>query len=764
MSIENKEDLAAWFSPKRIMKLYNGKKADFGSRRVFVIGIGENGVDCVVRCKDIAENRYTDDPARVRFLGIGLRETLDSAEYEGSVLNEKERFVIDPDEAIYPYLNDPEKLPAHAKEWFDSGLRNYTPNKPAYGLTKRQCARAALFHYFEDIMKLFGGAINDFSGGRLPLEIIFTGNLGDAFFGGMFIDLANIARAMFTAVNYSVTVNAYLFAADTALLQGLDGRDLALFYANTAVTKSELDKFMCKGREYVQTFSDSYTFRNDKPPFSSCTINAAEDTYEHTIENIALKIMTSCSMLFKQSDDAERLLSYNMLGDKNEKHSFRYIACGVFVDEVPLGKITSYLTLKLIAKLNQTLMGNSVGMMELGMIASRVTPDDMFLASKAGDIPKAEFDESLNPLFSVKSLKNGMEASKKYVLERVEQTAQLCEKGAEIYMDEIYSSVRERCEQARTDNEKGPYYAAEIIRKCVSELKNAIKKTKESADNIEDEAAREEKLLQGEYRSLKGAFGLFGKKSAADYIARIKQYADAERKKLTGKTMLGFYEKLCDKFTEYGKELSLTTGVLSKAVDFLNHITDSFKAEQDGYTQDAFDISAPESVEVLNKMAQAVPETTLATAFKRSKLLKTDGSPKNIAREAVELTKICFDALLAGGYDDFCRLFGIEKNVTKAIEGCLDSVCTNTPTEEGAPLLRAICPRGVSQGEIAGLKAAHNSLSFIWNDSAMLHTVVVQQVCGGVKLDGFKEYEKWENMRYAYVNDSLKKHGIRIFN
>ncbi len=100
-----------WFSPKRIMKLYPGEKARFGSRRLYVVGIGANGADCLIKCKDIAENRYSFDKSSVRFLGIGLQERLDVSE-NGSVLDPDERLEIDPEEAVYPYLNDPEKIPA----------------------------------------------------------------------------------------------------------------------------------------------------------------------------------------------------------------------------------------------------------------------------------------------------------------------------------------------------------------------------------------------------------------------------------------------------------------------------------------------------------------------------------------------------------------------------------------------------------------------------------------------------------------------------
>ena len=753
-----------WFSPKRIMKLYDGKKAAFGSRRLFIIGIGANGADCLVKCKDIAQNRYNLDKSKLRFLGVGLKELLDEAECEGSVLDADERLDIDPDEAIYPYLNDPATLSPYAKDWFDEGLRNYTPNKPAYGLTKRQCARVALFHCFDRIKKTFEDAARGFASEKSPLEIVFAGNLGDAFFGGMFIDLAYIAREVFNSAEYAVSVNAYMLAGDTALLQGLDGRDLAIFYANTVVTKSELDKFQFQKKEYVQSFNDSYKITSDKPPFQSCTINSADTTYELTLENTALKIMSGCAVLFRQDDDAERLLSYNMLGN-SEKHYFRYIGSGAAIDEVPVGKIVSYITLKLLVNINGMLINNSAGEMELGIIGSKVTPDSMLLAMKAGEVPRMEFDETRNPLFSMKSLKNGSEASKNYVNERLETIAELCKEGAKIYPDEAFRHVYNICEQARSDLDKGPYYAAEIVRKCLSDLKAAIVHTETELDGIDTLMSHEEKLLQAEYRRLKGTFGLFGAKTNEAYIEQLKKYADSRRFRLTGQTLLDFYNELYKRLNDYyTNDLMNLTRLFGEAIDYFNRLPSEFAAEHGGFVHDAFDFSDEKIFDKLNQMAEAIPQSAYLHAFKHSKLLASEDDPAHFAREAVAITKACLEGILAINYDEFCTLFGVEKTAANALEECVERVSADTPAEDGTPLERAICPKGVKKAELADLKAIHNSLNFIWNDSALLHTVIVLQVKGGVRLDGFKDYEQWENMRYAYVNDSLKKHGIHIFN
>lgn len=758
-------DKVQWFSPKRIMKLYQGKKAAYGSRRLFIIGIGSNGIDILIKCKDIAENRYGSDNSKIRFLGIGLEDQLDSAEADGSVLAEDERLVIDPDEAIYPYLNDPSLLTAEQAEWFDDGLCNYTQNKPVYGLKKRQCARLALFHYFDKIKTILGAAVSAFSGDNSTIEVVFTGNLGDAFFGGMVIDLAYITKAFFAPDKSPVTVTAAMLAADTALLQGLEGRDLAIFYANTVVTKCELDKFQCQKKEYSQKFSPAYSFSSAKAPFSSCVINAAEETYELTVENTALKIMTDSALLFLQDDDADRLLSHNMLGNATS-HTFRYLCSATALDEIPMGKIASYLSLKTVILLKDKLMKNSAADV-VNIYVSKVVPDEMLLALKAGDIPNIEYDERLNPLFSAKSLKKGMQASLGYVNERLEKIAEQCRNGAQLYIEKVYKEVVDVCDKACCDNEKGPYYASDIVKRCMSALKKVIDKKKSQIEDADLDVPRDEHQLAAEWKSIHGTFGLFASKNTSDYVDRMKKYAEGRRVQLTGKILIDFYQELYEKLEDYyNNKLAASISLFDSCVEYFANISEELRPHNGGFVYDAFDVSDKKVTQKLDRLAGQIPEMMLDMALGKSKLLSAAASldSKLFASKICAVSCVCFRELFSSSYDELCQAFASDKTVARAIEGCIERVCAVTPVADEQPLVRAVCPQNAQMEDIAGLRAVHNNLNSVWTNSSLLHTVIVQQMKGGVKLDRFKDYQQWENMRYAYVNDSLKKHGIHIFN
>ena len=756
-----------WLKPDRIMKLYRGSKSAFGTKRLYVIGIGKNGVDCLMRAKHIAENRFQKDKARIRYLGIGVNELVDNAEFCGSVLERGEKLSIDPDAAIYSYLNAPEKMSEFAREWFDDGLKNYTPNKPVYGLQKRQCGRLALFHYFGALIKEFGSALTSFGMSDRPLEIALVGNLGDAFFGGMMIDIGYILRTLFETVPYPVTIVAYMFAGDTSAFTEKEGRDLATAYANTIVSKSELDMFQSRKKRFWQQYNNAIEISSDKPPFTACYIAQAEATYEETMEKTALKIMCEPGNVFAQDDDAEKIMSYNMLG-KDGSHAFRYLAFSSAVNEIPLGKIVSYISLKILGKYLWELRQRSIGEMELGKIAGKIAPNAMLLASKAGDIPKIEYNETLNPLFSLRSLKNGGEASKRYVNGKLTETAELCQKGADMLIPELSGQIKKLCENAVLDRGKGPYYALEIIRACLQKLTEASKAIEQQMMNVDDDVSREEKLLAGVYKKLKAPPNFIAAKYVDSYIDQMKQYAKYRSLQLTGNIVRGFYSRLSDELNRYADE-SLRTR--SAVFDRISDHTDDILYGPSPYlgfgVKEAFDPLSQDNTEiraVLDKMVDSISRDKMELAFKRTDLMTASmrGTTEFVS-ELLMLVDICVGEFTEKSYDEMCRYFKIENSLASGIEDCFGRVKITTPTTESVPLTRVICPSKANPADIAPLHALHKELNDIWNASASSFSVSIVRIQGAVKLNEFKDYEQWENMRYAYVNDSLKKHGMHIF-
>lgn len=749
--------------PDRIMKLYGGKKTAFGTKRLYAVGVGKNGVDCLMRCKHLAENRYSVDKSKLRFLAVGEDKLLDEAEFCGSTLDADERLAIVPDDAIYKYLNAPERLPETALSWFDTGLKNYTPAKPVYGLQKRQCGRVALFHYFNDLLKIFGDAISAFSGSTAPLDVVVVGNMGDAFFGGMMIDLGYILTALFETAKYPVKVITYMFAGDTAQQSKMDGRDLANSYANTLVTKGELDSFQCRKTKFSQKYTDSFAINSERPPYSACYIVSAEKTYEATLENAALKIMTECEILYVRDDDADKIMSYNMLG-KDGSHAFRYLAYDAAVNEIPLGKIMSYLTVRLFMSFSRSLRNNSIEPMEMGKIIARLTPNAEFLAEKAGVIPQFEFDERRNPLFSVKSLKNGGEASKRYVDEKAERFAELCQNGIEIMKPEIINTVTSVCGAAMNDYDKGPFYAVEVMKKCLSELRVAIAKLKDEESDIGETMARELRMVNTTYKKVKNSPGFLAARSMGDYISWLEEYGGYKKTELTVSMLREFYEEIYGALDKYCREVLLKKAEMFEQVSVNRENILFGETEYEGFgVTEAFDITDPTIRTKLDKMVDELPESTRLMVFKRSGLMNVSDDPLHFPRELVSIIEICFSAFFSRSFEEFCRLFETDTSEAAALEGCLKTAEVKTPASDEPPLTRIICPKDAPAGEMAPIRAVHKGLNNLWNDSSAKCAVSVVRIKGNVQLNDFKDYNKWENMRYAYVNDSLKKHGIHIF-
>ncbi|MCX4355744.1 MAG: hypothetical protein OSJ43_05895 [Oscillospiraceae bacterium] len=756
------EKLIDWLKPDRIMKLYAGRKTRFGTKRLYVVGIGKNGTECLMRCKHIAENRYKTDNTKIRFLAVGEDKMLDAAEFCGSVLRDEEKLRIVPDDAIYKYLNAPERLPETALSWFDTGLKNYTPAKPAYGLQKRQCGRVALFHYFNDLLKIFGDAISAFSDSNAPLDIVVTGNMGDAFFGGMVIDIGYILKSLFETAKYPVNVTAYMFAGDTSKLFEKDSRELGNYYANTIVTKAELDSFQCRKTRFSQKYTQSFAVDTDKPPYSACYINAAESTYEATLEAAALKILSECEIVYVRDDDADKIMSYNMLG---KEHSFRYLACDTAVNEIPMGRIMSYLSVKLFMSFNRMLNKNSVSSMEMGKLIGKLTPNAQFLASKAGVLPKLEFNEELNPLFSVKSLKNGMEASRRYVSDNVEKFAELCRNGSDIVLPAVFDEVVSICEEAKNNFDKGPFYAVEVVKKSLAELRVAIAKIKTEMEDIGETMAREERMVKVSYKKIKNFPTFIASRMTEEYMAWLDEWGEYKKTEVTAGIVKEFYETLYAKIDEYYKVNLLKSAEMFERIPVNREKILTGESPYEGFgVTEAFDIFTPEIKSALDKMVDGLPDSTRLMAFKRSDLMNVDkGDEMHFPRELVHIVQSCFASFFDQSYEEFCQFFNVEASEAAALGECLERAAVKTPASDEPALTRMICPKDAPAGELAPLRAVHKGISDIWNDSAADRMVSVVQIKGNVTLNGFKGYEQWENMRYAYVNDSLKKHGIHIF-
>ena len=762
MEIEKK---TAWLKPERILKLNGAGKNRFGMNRLFIIGVGKNGVDCLLHCKHLTEKRFGTDAQKVRYLGIAEDSVLEAAQYHGSALEEGETVPIVPEDAIYKYLNNPGRLPQYALDWFDNGLKNYSPAAPVYGLTKRQCGRIALFHTIKTVMKRAGDALTAFSGTDKSLEIIITGNMGDAFFGGMFIDLAYIFRKLFEVAAYPVKINCYMFAADTTALLEKDQRELGGYYANTLITKSELDKFQCMKKPFSQQYTSTFGVTSDKPPFSSCFIAFAERSYSYTLDCAAEKILNRMEIIFSKDDDAERIMSYNMLSQAGS-HDFRYLAYSTTVYEAPADKIAAYLAVRIFTRMNHVLNKNSVGQMLLGQYANQVTPDAKYLAHKGGNVGELKFDEHLNPSFSARALKLSNEGAHEAVETWVMNVSDAVRQGAASTCEDIISGIITVCEQAKTDFEKGPFYAQEIIRKCLSELRVAHAKVNSELADMNEQVERARKLEQNAYAKVKSS-ALFVGKNAEQYLSELHDLAEYRARQSTGGTVLELYQTITDRLTEYQKNtLNPATDAFEKIAMSRGNIIDEILNEDmsERCAREIFTINDPAVTEKLDKIAEDIPEDMLSAALKASGLLSLpEDDEKALARAVYSGVLRCCEKLFSMNITELCEFFGVKNAIGGGLERALAETACKAPTADDFELNRVICPAATSQDDIAKLRGEHKGMRYIWNGSMLKYAVAVTQFKGGVLLDRYPNYREWENMHYAYVNDSLKKHGIHIF-
>ena len=352
--------------------------------------------------------------------------------------------------------------------------------------------------------------------------------------------------------------------------------------------------------------------------------------------------------------------------------------------------------------------------------------------------------------------------------ERLEEIAELCGKGAEILLPELSAQIKKLCENAVRDKNKGPYYALEIIKACLSKLSDADKSVEQQMMTIDDDVSHEEKLLAAIQKKLKITPNFMAAKQVESYVSHLKEYMKYRFTQLTGNIIMDFYKHLYSELDKYAEE-SLRTR--SYVFDLISEHMDEILNGESQYmgfgVNEAFDPLDPQSSDIraaLDKMVDSIPSAKLELAMKRADLLTAaQNGVTEFISELLVIVDICVGDFTEKGYDAICKYFNISNSLSWGMEHCFGRVNITTPTTNGTPLTRVICPSTAKPEDIAPLRSAHKELNDIWNASASSFSVSVIRIQGAVKLEEFDNYTQWENMRYAYVNDSLKKHGIHIF-
>ncbi|MGN1120472.1 MAG: hypothetical protein ACI4Q4_08935, partial [Oscillospiraceae bacterium] len=280
-----------------------------------------------------------------------------------------------------------------------------------------------------------------------------------------------------------------------------------------------------------------------------------------------------------------------------------------------------------------------------------------------------------------------------------------------------------------------------------------------------EQVERSRTLVNNAYMKVKTS-ALFVGKNVEQYIGELKDFTEYSRKLRTGSILVKFYQGISDKLTAY------MDGALSKAAEAFENlainrskiISELSAQDEESVVTDAFSINDSSVTAALDKLVDNISEPLLSKAFRESDLLTLpEDDEKALAGAVVTIVQKCFGNVLSLGYSDMCEYFGAKSGVTEALEECISTVDAKAESTDDFTLTRVICPKSTKQDEIAALRASHKGMNYIWNGSVLNITAVTTQIKGGIKLESFKGHTQWENMHYAYVNDSLKKHGIHIF-
>ena len=335
-----------------------------------------------------------------------------------------------------------------------------------------------------------------------------------------------------------------------------------------------------------------------------------------------------------------------------------------------------------------------------------------------------------------------------------------------ICLVEISDSIISTCETAKCEYDKGPFYSLEIIKKCLAELRIAIAKTNAVISDMEDQVKRAQNLERTAYMKLKTA--LLVNKAVEQYLYELREYADCELKLRTGAILVKFYQGLTDRFTDYlNNVLSKATSVFENVAINRSDIIDDIMSDSSKTTcvYDAFSAMDEKVTTKLDSLVDNLSADELGAALKSSGILalNDDSDECALALAVVSIINKCFGKIFDMSFGDMCEYFGFQNAIGDSIEECINTVEAAAPANDNFVLNRVICPVATRQEDILQLRSVHKGMNYIWNGSVLKHCTAVSQIKGGVAFDKFDGYAQWENMHYAYSNDSLKKHGYHIF-
>ena len=225
--------------------------------------------------------------------------------------------------------------------------------------------------------------------------------------------------------------------------------------------------------------------------------------------------------------------------------------------------------------------------------------------------------------------------------------------GTPVCVKEISDSIIADCEAAKTDFAKGPFYAQEIIKKCLSELRVAQAKISSGEEDRSDQINRTRDIERAAMRKVRSS-SLFSGKAVEQYLVELKNYADAGAAVSTSRPMIEFCQQLSSRLTEYYEN------VLQKAIAPFEQISmnrgaiiDDIKKLPDANACiiEAFDINAEDIRAKLDRLSDEIPDEKLEKCFKESGILNLPEDDERVLGKAVvKILKQCFAEKLSTIY------------------------------------------------------------------------------------------------------------------
>ncbi|GFH42509.1 hypothetical protein Hs30E_10600 [Lactococcus hodotermopsidis] len=592
---------------------------------VVCIGLGGTGVDCLKNLKAKIYNRVKpDNPdsavpvySHIKFLAVDTdKNGMEHANEESADISkidlDTEFFDLSYGGAINELFkeNGPmlDNKPEY-KEWLRyKDIKALSSKAGASGI--RQLGRYFLMERAQDFAIKIISLVNEAKSGlKRPKTYvhIFSGLSGGTG-AGTFLDVCYLVQEALKRENDGSFICGYFFLPDVNIAAGLDRETEANVQVNGYASLQDLDycmNFESNGDKWSQNYSGIGLVESQKPPVDICHLVSARDANGNVIKGAykyAMNVVTDYFMDFVVKTNNNFTMESHISNfttkkaqvDKGYGGLYEYCVLGASNATLPFKEVLTYLASKMFERFGDIRKYNPTKAQVEEFIAKNGLRYDALFTQLTQNcdmgFPRPDVkwqDAKGNDDLTVTFFKDHQARLKQFLernfvaltkdLENYNPVAENTSNAARSLVSKIYTALR----VIATDPERGPYFAAAVLRSTAgSDLIATIDGyLAEVQSKYEQENVQEEKLQRAWEQAQRD---FFENSNAFNGKKKYVKYRDATRLLVIHDTRLIVFSKMQDLLARLRKQLTdLASNFMDVFRNTIGSLIDTFAANRE---------------------------------------------------------------------------------------------------------------------------------------------------------------------------------------